>query len=241
MPTESTVGVEVLARIDSEGWESFGASVQGRPLVAARYGPENAPVSLLIMGAIHGDEVSSALAALDFAAYLSTHRPQDRCVWIVPALNPDGLVQGTKNNARDVDLNRNFASGNFVTAHEPGYDPGPSPLSEPETRLFRALLGRANPAGVVAVHAPLACVNFDGPADSWAQAVAVASGWPARSDIGYPTPGSFGSFWGRDQSRPVLTLELPLGAHAGFAGQAQAALRAAVEFSFPNRTAPFLL
>ena len=234
MPIESTVGVQVMARIDRAGWESLGASVQGRPVAVAGFGPETSRFHLVVMGAIHGDEPSSALAALDLATHLRLHPPQNRCVWILPALNPDGLVCGTKNNARDVDLNRNFAARNFVTAHEPGYDPGPYPLSEPESRLFAAFLSRVNPAGVVAVHAPFAVVNFDGPALPWAQAVARACGWPARADLGYPTPGSFGSFWGRDGGRPVLTLELPPGDHAGFAPLASAALRSAVEFSFPN-------
>ena len=43
------------------------------------------------------------------------------------------------------------------------------------------------------------------------QVVSAACGWPARGDIGYPTPGSFGSWLGVDRALPVLTLELPAG------------------------------
>jgi murein peptide amidase A len=82
---------------------------------------------------------------------------------------------------------------------------------------------------VVAVHAPFACVNHDGPAEAWAQAVAGACGWPARADIGYPTPGSLGSWLGRDRRWPILTLELPPGPYEPFRLQAQAALRAALQ------------
>ena len=68
---------------------------------------------------------------------------------------------------------------------------------------------------MVAVHAPFACVNYDGPAAAWADAVAAACGWPARADIGYPTPGSLGSWLGVDRGLPVLTLELPARATLG--------------------------
>jgi protein MpaA len=78
------------------------------------------------------------------------------------------------------------------------------------------------------VHAPFACVNYDGPAEAWARAVAAACGWPARGEIGYPTPGSLGSWLGVDRGLPVLTLELPPGPHAAFGPQAAAALDAAI-------------
>src|SRR5262249_41419480 len=90
------------------------------------------------------------------------------------------------------------------------------------------LYAREQIAAVVAVHAPFACVNFDGPAAAWADAVAAASGWPARAHIGYPTPGSLGSWLGGDSGLPVLTLELPPGPLAGFRAQAAAALDASI-------------
>jgi protein MpaA len=149
-------------------------------------------------------------------------------VHVVPALNPDGLVAGIKNAASDVDLNRNFPARNFERAHAPGYDPGPAPLSEPETALLARLIAELHIEAVLSVHAPFACVNFDGPAGAWAQAVAAACGWPVRPNIGYPTPGSLGSWLGVDRGIPVLTLQLPPGPLAGFRAAAAAALDAAV-------------
>ena len=86
---------------------------------------------------------------------------------------------------------------------------------------------------MVAVHAPFACVNFDGPADAWAEAVSQACGWPVRPQIGYPTPGSLGSWLGVDRGLPVLTLELPPGPLASFRAEAAAALDRAIDYWNP--------
>jgi protein MpaA len=92
------------------------------------------------------------------------------------------------------------------------------------------LVDRAAVTGVVAVHAPFACVNYDGPAAAWAVEVATASGWPARPHIGYPTPGSLGSWLGVDRGLPILTLELPPGPADRYRKTAAAALDAALAF-----------
>ncbi|HVV15576.1 MAG TPA: M14 family zinc carboxypeptidase [Polyangia bacterium] len=205
------------------GFDEIGRSTEGRPIVARRFGGAGPP--LLVMGGIHGDEPASVDALLDL---LSRLRVGPAPFWLVPAANPDGLSAGRKNSARDVDLNRNFPARSFRADHPPGYFPGPAPLSEPETQAVAALIGREPVRGAVAVHAPFACVNYDGPAAAWAAAVSRACGWPARGDIGYPTPGSFGSWLGLDQGLPVLTLELPPGPLDGFRAAAAAALDAAL-------------
>ena len=38
--------------------------------------------------------------------------------------------------------------------------------------------------------------------------MAEANGYPMCQDIGYPTPGSLGSYAGKDLNIPVITLEL---------------------------------
>ncbi len=217
---------QLIAAVDSLGLPVVGRSSLGRPICAGRFGPPEGPL-LLVVGGVHGDEASSVAAALALVPWLAGHPPRRRVV-LVPALNPDGVVAATKNSARDVDLNRNFPARNFRPEHEPGYNPGPTPLSEPETRALAALANDDGLEGVVAIHAPFACVNYDGPAAEWAAAIAASCGWPARADIGYPTPGSLGSWLGRDGGLPVITLELPPGDHRSFAREAHSALQTAI-------------
>jgi murein peptide amidase A len=215
----------LLASVRALGFPELGRSSENRPIFGAVFGAGGPP--LLVVGGVHGDEPSSVEAAVALARRLGAGALAVPLI-LVPALNPDGLARGAKNSARDVDLNRNFPARNFTTAHAPGYFPGAAPLCEPETKLLAALVEAHTPCGVVAIHAPFACVNYDGPAKAWAEAVAAACGWPARGDIGYPTPGSLGSWLGVDRGLPVLTLELPPGPHAAFSQAAGAALDEAV-------------
>jgi protein MpaA len=219
-----------LAAVEALQFPEVGRSTLGRPIFAQRFGGSGAP--LLVMGGIHGDEPATVDLLVELGRRLRGRdaAAEEPPFWLLPAANPDGLARNRKDSEGDVDLNRNFPARSFTTAHAPGYFPGLSPLSEPETQAIAALIAREPIQGAVAVHAPFACVNYDGPAAAWAEAVATACGWPARGDIGYPTPGSFGSWLGVDRRLPVLTLELPPGPLSRFRPQAIAALDASFEF-----------
>lgn len=217
----------MLEDVRALGLEEVGRSVEGREIFGAVLGAAGEDGPILVLGGVHGDEPSSVEAVVGLVGRLAAGLASAPLV-IVPALNPDGLARGSKNNARDVDLNRNFAARNWRAEHAPGYFPGAAPASEPETQALARLVEAHAVRGVVAVHAPFACVNYDGPALAWAEAVAAACGWPARGDIGYPTPGSLGSWLGVDRGLPILTLELPPGPHAAFGQRAAAALDAAI-------------
>ncbi|MDZ4696759.1 MAG: DUF2817 domain-containing protein [Deltaproteobacteria bacterium] len=209
----------------------MGYSTLGRPIPVGRFGRQDGGCVLLI-GGVHGDEPTSteAIVAL-VGSWMSVPPAGLPRVLVVPALNPDGLSAGTKNSARDVDLNRNWPSRNFTREHGPGYDPGSAPLSEPESRALAELVERESPTAIIAVHAPFACINPDGPAAAWADRVSGACGWPAVADLGYPTPGSLGSWLGVDRGLPMLTIEFPPGPLVAFSEQAQRCLQAAVSLA----------
>ncbi len=193
----------------------YGRSHLGLPLEAWR---PNVKCRLLLFAGMHGEE-PECVYALSRALRLLTVPPADCAV--VLAANPDGLVRGTRANARGVDLNRNFPARNWrpdpVTHRSTNEDasdillsPGSEPGSEPETKALIALIEELKPAQVVALHAPLACID-DAAASPLARRLAERTGMPLVPDVGYPTPGSFGS-WGADRALPVITYEFPLAA-----------------------------
>ncbi len=227
LPDSSAEGERVLHVVQALGLPTIGTSAMGLAISGARFGSQTGPC-VTVVGGVHGNEPSSVVGVVELIDYLQAHTPASGSVFVVPVLNPDGILRNTKDNARGVDLNRNFGARNFSTHHPPGYFPGAKSLSESETAAFAAAVATVNPARVVAVHAPFACINFDGPAESWASRVAAACGWPARADIGYPTAGSLGSWLGVDGGLPVLTIEFPGGPYENFRDQARAALQTAI-------------
>jgi protein MpaA len=193
--------------LPSPPYQEIGRSWLGRPICARRFAGAAPPV--LLFGAIHGDEPLGAHCLVRLVAELAGTEPLPREAWVVPVANPDGLAAGTKNNARDVDLNRNFAAASWTRAHATGYDPGSAPASEPETRALVDLIARTGARRLVALHSPFRTVNYDGPARDLAERMAAANGYDATADIGYPTPGSFGARYGIELGCEVITLEIP--------------------------------
>jgi protein MpaA len=170
--------------------------------------------TLLLFGVIHGDEPLGMplLERLEEVLQERCELVSGRRIIIVPLLNPDGYRLGIRVNTRGVDLNRNFPSTSWKRL---GHRHGAEPASEPETRALMDLVNTYRPTRILSIHAPLHCVNYDGPAESVAQKLAVASGYPLMPHIGYPTPGSFGSWAGIDREIPVITLELREGLRQG--------------------------
>jgi len=136
----------------------IGESVQGRPIVAERIGDPNGERVAIAVGVIHGDE----RAGLKVTAALRRRagRLRGTQVWLVDALNPDGLAARRRKNARAVDLNRNFPhrwrEGGLPVSH--GYYPGAGPASEPETRAAMAFIREIRPDVSVWYHQPWGAV-----------------------------------------------------------------------------------
>jgi murein peptide amidase A len=194
--------------------ETLGHSVEGRPIVVHTFGTGS--VGTLVMAGIHGDE-SSTLVLAERLIFMLSHGElsdvlQTSSVAIIPVANPDGVQRGTRTNARRVDVNRNFPASNWGTSRKGTYHGGPAALSEPETVAIQKAVQTLRPRRIISIHSITRgrhCNNYDGPAEQLAQRMAKHNGYPVTANIGYPTPGSFGSWAGIDLQIPVITLELP--------------------------------
>lgn len=192
---------------------TYGRSHLGLPLEIWR---PRERCTLLVFAGIHGEEPETTIALS--RALRQMDAPSPHCAAVLAA-NPDGLIRGTRGNARGVDLNRNFPTRDWrpdPVCHRSTLDdprdvklsPGAGPGSEPETRALIELIRDLEPDTVIALHAPLACI--DDPRDSpLGRHLARRTGLPLVPDVGYETPGSFGT-WGAERGIPVITYELAL-------------------------------
>lgn len=190
----------------------IGRSVEGRTIERFDFGGGSA--TILIFGGIHGDEPTSPHVARQLIQTLQAGPlpPSGVRVVVVPAVNPDGLARGSRSNARGVDLNRNFPAANWKRR---GAKHGSAPLSEPESAALAGLVEELRPCAIVSIHSITGgreCNNYDGPGEWLARTMSRLNGYPPRATIGYPTPGSFGTWAGAERGIPVLTLELPAAA-----------------------------
>lgn len=191
----------------------FGTTVLGAPLEVWK--PASGNVRTLLVGGQHGEEPEGTYLLSRALRTLSAD-PHE-CA-IVLAANPDGLSRGTRANANGVDLNRNFPTRDWQphpvtyswytgSGSEVRLSPGTSPGSEPETTAFLALLKALQPERIITLHAPLACID-DPLLSPLGQHLATATGLPLVHHIGYPTPGSLGT-WAAEHDLHVITYELP--------------------------------
>ena len=137
--------------------ELLGESYEGRPIrVFHRGDPDE--IRVLVVGCIHGDEC----AGVRIARRLRSGRPRTSLdLWILPSLNPDGRAAHTRQNARGVDLNRNFPY-RWRRGPRGRYYPGRRPASERETRIAMRLIERIEPDITIWFHQPLALVYASG-------------------------------------------------------------------------------
>lgn len=94
-------------------------------------------IVVLVVGVIHGDEQAGLDVVAELRGLPATEIPANVDLWLLPALNPDGVAADQRHNANQVDLNRNFPY-NWGVIAEPGnweYS-GPSAASEPETQAM---------------------------------------------------------------------------------------------------------
>lgn len=165
--------------------------------------PASGKIEVLVIGVFHGEEPQGKYL---IDKYLSENN--DTKLGFIPVLNPDGFLIGQRVNANDVDLNRNYPTKNWELTEKNEFWGGPVPASEIETRFVVDVIERCNPKLILTLHAPFKIVNYDGPAKVFAERISEIVGYPVQGDIGYPTPGSFGTYAGVERGIPTVTLEL---------------------------------
>lgn len=166
---------------------------------------------VLVIGVFHGDEPQGDFLIRE---YLKNNVSN---LLFIPCLNPDGMLNNTRTNANGVDLNRNFPTKNWgknegdnATCDDctTDYYGGNKPASEIETKFLIDVIKEYNPNLILTLHAPYKVVNYDGPAEKFAEEISKIIGYPVEASIGYPTPGSFGTYCGGERIIPTITLEL---------------------------------
>ncbi|MCR5261452.1 MAG: murein peptide amidase A [Candidatus Gastranaerophilales bacterium] len=182
-------------------------SKNGKDIELLEISPEKDGKNVLIIGVFHGDEPQGEVLIRKFLEERKT-LPKNRLL-IIPCLNPDGKELNTRQNANGIDLNRNFPTKNHIITDDEHYFGGKTPASEVETRFMIKIIEEYKPDFILSLHAPYRVVNYDGDAKQQAEEISKLTGYPVEEDIGYATPGSFGTYAGKERQIPTITLELP--------------------------------
>lgn len=235
---------DASAPSDARTWETVGTSREGHPIRAITldaseslseslsgtpHQPREAASSawppMALIAGIHGNEREGGRHLPELLDLLRTYRGAVR---VYEDVNPDGTQRGARFTSKGVDPNRNWPARNF----RPSRQRGPAPLSEPGVAAVYADLIRFDPELVLVLHSTTRgpFVNFDGPAEAYARMFASAAGtpWTVEPSMGYPTPGSFGSWMGIDNGVPTLTIEFQRGCDEAESGRALMAGVAAI-------------
>jgi protein MpaA len=187
-------------------WEVFNYSSGGNPIVYQTFGFDNhnntGPINLIFCG-VHGDEPPSV----------------------------DGFFANTRQNKNGIDPNRNLPTKDWDRlSHKVwskyGKDsrkyPGVRSDSEAESKIQTFLINKYKPDKVIAVHAPLGFLDFDGPGDQKyfnlnrvekrARFLGLnieANSKKALKLKDFPFyPGSLGNYAGNERKIPTYTVEL---------------------------------
>lgn len=203
----ATAGNGGVAPADRPTTKVWGESALGRPIVVRRSGDLTSDFKVLLVGSIHGDE-PQGMRVVDRINRLHREGLEGVDLWTVRTVNPDGTRARTRKNARGVDLNRNFRF-RFDPSLTGGYESGPFPFSEPETRAVVRVSRSADFDLAIWYHQPwnetLVPCNGVGPV---AKRYARLSGLkPGRGCDGY-VPGSAIGWMHRQFGTDAFVVEL---------------------------------
>lgn len=192
----------------SQANSTIGHSVRGRPIEVRRVGNANADLKVLVVGSIHGNETQGHRVIRRLRGPYG-RRIKSADLWTITTVNPDGVAADRRKNAHGVDLNRNFSHG-FDPTLDGGYNSGPHPLSEPETKAVARLSKRVDFDLAVWYHQPWNETLV--PCDSrarYARRYAAVARTPKASDCKVYAPGSAISWQHHRFGTVAFVVELP--------------------------------
>lgn len=192
---------------------NIGTSAAGNPIWGKHLGGSGERV--LFIGGVHGNETEGVAATLGyFKEFLveDTARKSGRNIYFIPVMNPDGFLKHSRHNGNGVDLNRNMPTADWKQ-NDPTekYYSGPTAASEPETRILMRVLENFKPDFIVSLHSWKPMFNVNGPAHEHAKRMHAELAYEITEDIGYPTPGSLGTYSGWERKIPTITFEIERG------------------------------
>ncbi|MCJ1805388.1 M14 family metallopeptidase [Flavobacterium covae] len=112
--------------------EILGQSVQERPIYSVKFG--TGATKIFMWSQMHGNESTTTKALFDFLNFLASKEPLAQrlaktCTFfIIPIVNPDGALAYTRENANQVDLNRDSIT-----------------LTQPESKILRKVFEKIKP------------------------------------------------------------------------------------------------
>jgi murein peptide amidase A len=193
--------------------DTLGRSAGGNPIYGKRF--TSGARRVLFLGGVHGNETEGVAATKGFFdEFVSGGKTPATAsdLLFVPVLSPDGFLACSRHNGNAVDLNRNMATKDWKK-NERGekYYSGPEANSEPETKLLLKILEDFNPEFILSLHSWKPMFNINGPARTFAEKMHEHLKYEITEDIGYPTPGSLGTYAGWERQIPTITFEIERG------------------------------
>lgn len=206
--------------------QTIGYSTRGRAINAYYFG--SGPTVVMFTGAIHGSEPSTKALMDRWIQELEANArsiPADKTVVVVPQINPDGIASGSRTNARNVDLNRNFGTSDWqkditTTSNQPfPGGGGESAMSEAETKAISGLAQRLRPALILSYHSigSLVAANQVGVSNARAATYSSLSGYrnttgQTGSTFEYSISGTADDWYG--ERLGVASVLIELGSHS---------------------------
>lgn len=178
------------------------------PIFMYQFG--NTGNEVLILGGVHGDEPEGVIAAQGLLSRFLEKFDYQLQVTLIPEFNIEGILNKQRMNSNGVDLNRNLPTKDWSPeAKTPRYNPGKSALSEKENQALVKLIEEHSFKLIISLHSWNPMINVNGPScDPEAEILKKHTNYVIDSDIGYPTPGSLGTYAGKERNIPTITFEI---------------------------------